>query len=77
MPAATFLEKLSENNMLAVQFGKQTIRLVTHLDFNDEMLMEVEKIFKKIWRYKKENLTNHEDCEAFNRVEEAVFKINI
>lgn len=48
MPAATFLEKLAENNILAVQFGKQTIRLVTHLDFNDEMLMEVEKVFKKI-----------------------------
>jgi threonine aldolase len=48
MPAATFLEKLSENNILAVQFGKQTIRFVTHLDFSDEMLMEVEKVFKKI-----------------------------
>jgi len=48
MPSETFLKKLSENNILAVQFGKQTIRFVTHLDFSDEMLMEVEKVFKKI-----------------------------
>ncbi len=48
MPSETFLKKLSDNEILAVQFGKQTIRLVTHLDFNDEMLMEVEMVFKKI-----------------------------
>ena len=48
MPSETFLKKLSENNILAVQFGKQTIRFVTHLDFNDEMLREVENILKKI-----------------------------
>ncbi len=48
MPSETFLKKLSDNEILAVQFGKQTIRLVTHLDFTNEMLMEVEMVFKKI-----------------------------
>ena len=48
MPSETFLKKLSDNKILAVPFGKQTIRFVTHLDFNDEMLMEVEMVFKKI-----------------------------
>ncbi len=33
-----FLDYLSINNIKAVQFGKQTIRMVTHLDFNDLML---------------------------------------
>ena len=48
MPAATFLKTLADSEVLAVPFGKQTIRFVTHLDFTDEMLMEVEKVFKKI-----------------------------
>lgn len=33
-----FLQKLKNNNIWAVGFGPQTIRLVTHLDFTDEML---------------------------------------
>ncbi len=32
------LEQLKKNNMLAVPFGKNQIRLVTHLDFTDDML---------------------------------------
>ena len=48
MPSETFLKTLADSEVLAVPFGKQTIRFVTHLDFTDEMLMEVEKVFKKI-----------------------------
>jgi threonine aldolase len=48
MPSATFLKILADNEILAVQFGKQYIRFVSHLDFTDEMLMEVEKVFKKM-----------------------------
>jgi threonine aldolase len=33
-----FLQKLKENNIWAVGFGSQTVRMVTHLDFTDEML---------------------------------------
>ena len=32
-----FLHHLSENNILAVQFGPTIIRMVTHLDIDDEM----------------------------------------
>jgi len=40
-----FLRKLKDYNILAVSFGPQTIRLVTHLDFNDEMLEETIRVF--------------------------------
>lgn len=43
-----FLEKLSEHNIKAVPFGKQEIRMVTHLDFNDEMLKVVLQALKGI-----------------------------
>ncbi|PSR52898.1 threonine aldolase [Adhaeribacter arboris] len=33
-----FLQKLAEQNVLALDFGPQSIRLVTHLDFTDDML---------------------------------------
>ncbi|MCB2221502.1 MAG: threonine aldolase [Bacteroidetes bacterium] len=35
---ADFLNKLKEHNIWAVGFGPQMIRMVTHLDFSDEML---------------------------------------
>lgn len=35
---AEFEKKLAEKNIKISAFGKQTIRLVTHLDFTDEML---------------------------------------
>ena len=38
MPLQKFLNYLSENNIKAIAFGKQIVRMVTHLDFNDEML---------------------------------------
>ena len=33
-----FLNYLSKNNIKGYQFGKQTVRFVTHLDFTDSML---------------------------------------
>ncbi|HKR04914.1 MAG TPA: GntG family PLP-dependent aldolase [Bacteroidia bacterium] len=38
-----FLKKLAQKNIKAVSFGKQLIRMVTHLDFNDDMLDELVK----------------------------------
>jgi threonine aldolase len=43
-----FLKKLSENNIKAASTAKQTIRFVTHLDFNDEMLDILLKVLKSI-----------------------------
>lgn len=39
-----FLETLKEKNILAVGFGPQTIRMVTHLDFSDSMLDELIRV---------------------------------
>lgn len=44
----TFIQQLAANNIKATAFGKQSVRFVTHLDFTDEMLEKVEKIFKTI-----------------------------
>lgn len=41
MPVEKFLEELKKQGILAVQFGKQTVRMVTHLDFDDVMLEKV------------------------------------
>lgn len=38
MPVAKFLEQLRGHHILALPFGPQTVRFVTHLDFGDEML---------------------------------------
>ena len=38
VPVSEFLNYLSKNHIKAVQFGKQTIRMVTHLDYTDSML---------------------------------------
>ncbi|MCD6067320.1 MAG: Threonine aldolase [Bacteroidetes bacterium] len=42
--AADFEKKLSAKNLRVSVFGPQTIRLVTHLDFTDDMLADVKKI---------------------------------
>lgn len=44
----SFVAKLADQNILAVGFGKQAIRFVTHLDFTDEMLEKTEKTLKSI-----------------------------
>ncbi len=38
MPVDRFIHQLKGKNILANAMGKQTMRFVTHLDFNDEML---------------------------------------
>ncbi len=48
MSAATFIKMLAEKDMLVVPFGKQYIRMVTHLDIDDDHLAEAEKKLKKI-----------------------------
>jgi len=45
---AEFEKKLTKKNIKIAAFGKQTIRMVTHLDFTDEMLGEAEKQLKQI-----------------------------
>jgi threonine aldolase len=42
------LQKLSEDNIKALKFGPQEIRMVTHLDFTDDMLEQTIKIFKQL-----------------------------
>jgi len=46
MTSADFLKKMKEIGILGSSFGKQTVRLVTHLDFTTEMLNEFEKRIK-------------------------------
>jgi threonine aldolase len=43
-----FLELLKARGILAIGFGLQTIRMVTHLDFTDEKLALAKKILKTI-----------------------------
>lgn len=47
-PSDNFLHIQQQNNILALPFGSQTIRFVTHLDFNDEMLEVVVNVLKAI-----------------------------
>ena len=42
------LEKLKAKGLLAIGFGKGMLRLVTHLDFDDESLEKAIAIFKSI-----------------------------
>jgi threonine aldolase len=42
-----FLSYLSQNNIRAVQFGKNTIRFVTHLDVDDAMIQKTIDVLKK------------------------------
>ncbi|MCK9422735.1 MAG: beta-eliminating lyase-related protein [Bacteroidales bacterium] len=43
-----FLGKLKDHDIHALPLGPQSVRFVTHLDFTDEMLANVEKALKKI-----------------------------
>jgi len=49
MPADRFLNYLKAHDILALTFGPQTIRFVTHLDFTDEMLAKVVKVLAE-WK---------------------------
>ncbi len=46
--AANVLGKMKENGLLAVGFGGQDIRFVTHLDFTDDHLNQAADLLKKI-----------------------------
>jgi threonine aldolase len=43
-----YVKKLAESNILAVTFGKNLVRFVTHLDFTDAHLEEMEKRVKNL-----------------------------
>lgn len=43
-----FLAQLEESGVRAVPFGKNDVRFVTHLDFTDEQLDKVVKVFKQM-----------------------------
>lgn len=47
-PVQSFIDKLATKDIKITQFGKQTIRMVTHLDFNDSMLAYVCTTLSKI-----------------------------
>ncbi len=46
--AEILVEKLKENSVFCFAIGGNSIRLVTHLDFNDEMLNQFSEIISKI-----------------------------
>ncbi|MFN8165856.1 MAG: GntG family PLP-dependent aldolase [Bacteroidia bacterium] len=48
LPVTSFLRQLNDKNIKAVQFGKQTVRFVTHLDFTDDMLQILTNELNKI-----------------------------
>ncbi len=43
-----FIKKLAQHNILVIDFGPQTIRMVTHLDFKKEMLGKMEEVLNEI-----------------------------
>ncbi len=45
---ADFLRLLNEKGLLALGFGNQKVRMLTHLDFNDEMLAGTYEILEKL-----------------------------
>jgi len=48
MSAEKYTGELKKNNILISSIGKNALRIVTHLDFNDSMLKVVENSLKKI-----------------------------
>jgi len=47
-PAEQFAGRLKEQDILCIAIGKNQIRMVTHLDFDDAMLQQVKDALKKI-----------------------------
>ena len=43
-----FLQKLEKKGLLAIGFGPRLIRIVTHLDFNDDQMEKAIQIFKSL-----------------------------
>ncbi|MFT5748084.1 MAG: threonine aldolase, partial [Saprospiraceae bacterium] len=48
MSRVNFIENLKKENILAVTFGPQTVRFVTHLDFTEDMLDKTVEVLKKM-----------------------------
>jgi len=48
IPVSSFLDKLAAQNVKAVQFGPQMVRMVTHLDFTDDMLFHTVDVLKNL-----------------------------
>ena len=48
MPQDRFLHILAEKDILAVAFGHQTVRMVTHLDIDDEMILKVNEVLRNL-----------------------------
>lgn len=46
---ADFLKKLAADNIIAVPFGRQTIRMVTHLDYDDDQLEHTVNMLKSMF----------------------------
>lgn len=46
--ASAFIERLRSNHILALAIGNRKIRMVTHLDFSDDMLEYVIRTLKKL-----------------------------
>jgi threonine aldolase len=47
-PGADFQQKLAENNIKVISLDNQVIRMVTHLDFDDDMLEKVEAVLRPL-----------------------------
>ena len=47
MPSAKFVAEMAKESILVSVMGNQLVRMVTHLDFSDEMLELTEKTIKK------------------------------
>ena len=48
MTSKEFVKKMFEQGVKVIAFGSQLIRMVTHLDFTDEMLNQTIKVLKNI-----------------------------
>jgi len=48
MNSEEFENKLLKENIKVVHLDSRTIRMVTHLDFNDEMLERVSKVLRNL-----------------------------
>ncbi|MDD2527721.1 MAG: GntG family PLP-dependent aldolase [Lentimicrobiaceae bacterium] len=51
LAAADVVKKLASAGLLCMDFDKQSIRMVTHLDFTDEMLEETSRILRESRSY--------------------------
>jgi len=48
IPVDYFMQRLADNGVKSALFGKQTVRFVTHLDINDQMIEKTIEVLKKV-----------------------------